>query len=83
MNIVIPQDKANHFIYGAVLASAGALYSHEAGAALCLVVAVGKEVYDRVSRKGTPEVADAVATVIGGAVVLLPQALPLVVALFV
>ena len=75
MNLVIPHDKANHFVYGAVLAAAGSLYSPEAGAALCLAVAVGKEVYDRVSRKGNPEAADIVATVIGGVVVLLPQAL--------
>ena len=72
MNILIPQDKANHFVYGAILASAGALYSIEVGAALCLAVAVGKEIYDRVSGKGHPEIADIVATVVGGAVVLLP-----------
>ena len=68
----IPYDKALHVVYGAALASVGALHSVEAGAILCAAFAVGKEVYDRVSGKGNAEFADALATVAGGAVVLLP-----------
>lgn len=71
---VIPADKANHFAYGAMLAGLGAFHSVLAGAALCAVVAVGKEVYDRVSRRGTPDVMDALFTVAGALPVLLPLA---------
>lgn len=75
MNLpVLPADKANHFAYGAVLAGIGALHSVLAGAALCAVFAIGKEVYDRVSGKGNPEVADALATLAGALPVVLPLA---------
>ena len=71
---VIPADKANHISYGAALACIGAFHSVLAGAALCAVFAVGKEIYDKVSGKGTPDVLDAVATLIGGVLVLAPLA---------
>lgn len=68
----IPQDKANHFVYGAILALAAmALSSPEMAAAAVVIAAVGKELLD-LAGHGTPEVLDAVATVAGGAVVLLP-----------
>jgi hypothetical protein len=46
-----------------------------AGALLCATFAIGKEVYDQARKTGTPEVLDAVATLAGGALVLLPLAL--------
>ena len=63
----IPQDKANHFIYGLGLFIALA-FAHDPIFALALVVAVGivKEVYDKVTGTGTPDVWDAVATSLGG-----------------
>lgn len=70
--ILIPQDKANHIAYGAALACVGSLHSVIAGAVLCAVFAIGKEVYDRVSKRGVPDALDAVATLAGGALVLLP-----------
>lgn len=69
---MIPADKANHALYGAVAASLGGMHSVAAGAALCALLGAGKEAYDRVSRKGTPDINDALATLAGGAVVLLP-----------
>lgn len=69
---IIPQDKANHFAYGAVIAAVGCLFSPLAGASLCFAFAVGKEVYDRVSGKGNPEFWDAFATIAGGAIVIIP-----------
>lgn len=73
MNLpLVPLDKANHFIYGAIAASLGGLHSVALGALLCVAIAVAKEVYDKRSGKGNPEVLDAVATIAGGAVVLLP-----------
>ena len=71
----ISQDKALHVVYGSALASLGALHSPEAGLILCVAFAVGKEVYDRISELGNHEVADALATLVGGALVLLPWVL--------
>lgn len=71
---VIALDKANHAVYGALAACLGALHSVVIGAELCAVLAIGKEVYDRASGKGTPDIKDAVWTVAGGAPVLLPLA---------
>jgi hypothetical protein len=67
---IIRQDLANHATYGAALACLGAFHSTLAGAILCAGFAIGKEVYDRASRNGTPDIMDAVATMIGGAFVL-------------
>lgn len=71
---MLDSDKANHFAYGAALAGLGALHSVLAGALLCAALAIGKEVYDRASKRGTPDLLDVVWTLIGGAAVLLPLA---------
>lgn len=79
MNLpTLTADKANHLAYGALLVCLGAFHSVAAGAALCIVFAVGKEALDRVRKTGKPEFADALATMAGGALVLLHQALPLI-----
>ena len=69
---LIPPDKALHFIYGAAAACAGCVIAHLAGLPplyaaplAAAAVGVGKEVYDRVTRKGTPDALDAVATALG------------------
>lgn len=67
---VIPADKANHAVYGAALAALGAFHSVAVGAVLCSAFAVGKEIYDQARKTGNPEVLDAVATLAGGALVL-------------
>ena len=67
---LIPLDKANHACYGGMLACLGSMHSIAVGAALCVFFAIAKEVRDRVSGKGTPDVLDAVATMLGGVVVL-------------
>ena len=74
----LPHDKANHLAYGALLACVGTFHSVAAGAVLCVVFAVGKEVLDRVRKTGQPEPADALATIAGGALVLLHPAMPLI-----
>jgi hypothetical protein len=71
----LPADKANHLAYGAALACLGGFHSVLAGALLCATFAIGKEVYDQARKTGAPEVLDAVATLAGGALVLLPLAL--------
>jgi hypothetical protein len=76
---LLPQDKANHAVYGAAIAAVGLCYSLEVGAGLCVFFAVGKEISDWwLNRRGGNhgvEIADAAATIFGGALVLLPQVL--------
>lgn len=70
---VIPQDKANHYLYGSALAMLGLILgpllldlSPVVGAvSLAGLVGVLKEVVDRVTGSGHPEVADALATLAG------------------
>ena len=66
----IPIDKQAHFLAGAAIASTVTLYANPVlGLVLCVVAAVGKELYDATGR-GTPDVWDAVVTILGGTVVL-------------
>lgn len=69
---ILPHDKANHFVYGAIVACAGLFISPLASAAAVLVVAFGKEIYDLVTKRGTPDGTDALASIAGGTVVLAP-----------
>ena len=71
---MLDADKANHFAYGATLAAVGAIHSMLAGALLCAAFAIGKEVLDRVTGRGTPDLMDAVWTLAGAVPVLLPLA---------
>lgn len=68
----IPDDKLRHYFVGSLAAAAGGLHSVAVGALLCAALAVGKEVHDRVSKRGTPDLLDAAWTLAGGAVVLVP-----------
>jgi hypothetical protein len=68
----IPHDKAMHACYGAALSLVGALLAYAtqrplwAGALILAVVfAVATEIRDRITKRGTPELLDAVATVAG------------------
>jgi hypothetical protein len=67
----LPIDKQAHFFAGAAIASTITLYGGNAvwGLVVCVVAAIGKELYDATGR-GTLDVWDAVATILGGAVVL-------------
>lgn len=62
----IPQDKSKHFIAGFVIAIIASLF---VGYLIAVIVAIlagaGKEIYDKVTGKGTPEFLDFVATVVG------------------
>ena len=71
----VPLDKQLHLLAGAAVSSTVALYSEPLfGLIACAVVAVGKEIYDATGR-GTPDVWDVVATVVGGLTVV-PLILP-------
>ncbi len=80
----LAQDKANHALYGALIAALVLVAALAAGrpllpacavaAIVTAVAAILKEVIDRRSGKGTPEGRDALAT-IGGAVLSLAPSL--------
>lgn len=80
---MLPYDKSLHALVGAAIFSAAyTLFSiaglpalHIAAGAVVLA-AVGKEVYDYLNRdKHTPDLMDAVATIIGGAISAAPVCL--------
>lgn len=68
----VPQDKANHHIYGELAAAIGVLVAQHFGidrrigaAAGAIGAGVLKEAWDKVSGKGDPSFADFVATATG------------------
>lgn len=66
---MIPHDKLLHFavgvlVFAAILPFSGPWFAF----AVACIAAVGKEAYDHLTGKGTPELLDAAATVAGGAV---------------
>jgi hypothetical protein len=64
---LIPQDKANHLVYGLIVfIVVGTFTSPVVGLGAALFVGAAKEIYDRVSGKGTPDALDFVATGFGG-----------------
>ena len=70
---VLAHDKANHFVYGAFIASIGiVLFGTLIGMALCVILAVLKEVYDHWHPNHQADLFDAVWTVLGGLVVMFP-----------
>lgn len=65
----LPQDKANHVLYGlAGFLGVGLVFGAVAGVIFAALIGAAKEVYDRVTKKGTPDVLDFVATAAGGVV---------------
>jgi len=69
--MVIPTDKALHFFSGGMLAGMLMPFGFEVAWLVVAAVGVGKEVYDKVSGKGTPEWKDAFATIVGGSIVVI------------
>jgi len=74
---ILPQDKANHFVYGSVIAAIGCVVAPMFGALLAIAFGIGKEVYDVWRNKvhpdsATPDVWDATATIVGGLIVVIP-----------
>ena len=62
----IPQDKKKHFVAGFAIAAVVSLFAgYIVGLLVAILAAAGKEIYDKVSGKGTPELLDFVATVAG------------------
>lgn len=66
MLLLIPQDKANHFIYGCLIYFVLQFILTPVFALIATSgIAIAKEVYDKKSKKGTPEILDALYTVAG------------------
>jgi hypothetical protein len=64
---LIPQDKANHYIYGSVIYFISSLWlSPMVSMILVLLIATLKELYDYKTKTGTPEAMDVVWTLLGG-----------------
>lgn len=78
----LPQDKANHYLYGtgwSVLGlGLGAYFGHPLVGAVALTLAAGflKEVWDKVSGLGDPDPYDFLATAAGALPVAAALALP-------
>lgn len=64
----IPKDKYMHFVVGTAAFTAVYIATRNPTAAIgaVAVAAVGKELYDGVTGRGTPDVNDALATLAGG-----------------
>ena len=73
--MTIQRDKLQHFAGGMALAVFGAALTllpwWAAALALATVSGIGKEIWDHVTGRGTPEVLDAVATAGGGLVLII------------
>lgn len=68
---MLPHDKANHFVYGALITAAvEPMAGPEIALATGAAFAAGKEIYDLKSGKGEPSVPDAVATLVGSLAVV-------------
>jgi len=66
----LPKDKANHFIYGVVIAAIfGSITEPLIGLAFCIWMGLLKEILDRLDDKPTkPSFVDFLATLLGGLV---------------
>ena len=68
----VQEDKKKHFVAGFIIAAVVSLFfGYIAGAAAAIVAGIGKEVYDKVTGKGTPEVLDFLATATGASTAIL------------
>lgn len=63
----LPEDKANHFIAGLFIFFLFGVLAHPiAGLAASIMAGFFKEIKDRLSKNGTPDLLDFIATVAGG-----------------
>ena len=65
----IPHDKQGHFIAGVLAYAIIHFFSPFLALSVVLLMAIGKEVYDYYHKENhTPELMDAIATILGGVV---------------
>ena len=71
---LIPQDKANHFIYGNILCFFFSLFFIPlVTITFIVIIALGKELYDYKTKTGTPEIKDIVWTIMGALPLFIKQ----------
>lgn len=71
---IIPKDKRLHFLCGAVLASLLSFFTPTLYIIILgVIISVGLEFYQRITKSGQFEYMDMLATFLGFLVVLLPQ----------
>lgn len=68
--MVIAQDKLMHYFVGTLIVAVSYPLVGLWAIVVTAVAAVGKELYDKYSGKGTPELMDVVYTMFGGLVVV-------------
>ena len=69
---LVPQDKANHYIYGSVIYFISSLWlSPMVSMILVLLIASLKELYDYKTKTGNPEIMDIVWTLLGSLTVFI------------
>lgn len=65
-NYLIPVDKANHFIAGTLIYVLSAMLFSSLSAMIPVIIAgIGKEIYDIIIKKSTPDIVDFLYTVLG------------------
>lgn len=62
----LPLDKAYHLIAGLIIFAGVHFVNNFLALVIVCVVAVAKEIYDKISKTGTPEYADILYTILGG-----------------
>lgn len=72
MKLLIPVDKANHFIAGTIIYCLAILFLSPITALIPVILAGGaKEMYDYWTDKGTPDFNDFIFTILGAIPVLI------------
>ncbi len=67
----LEKDKANHFVYGVIIYFVfGVCFGQYVGFVASVLIAAGKELYDKQTKEGCPELKDFLITSLGGAVAL-------------
>ena len=70
--ILIPQDKANHFVYGFLIFIFFNIFlSDLISLSIIVFIALIKEVYDKISKKGTPEILDFVFSILPSLLIII------------
>lgn len=67
---LLQRDKLLHYAVGTLLYATTYLLVGYWAIVVVIAVAIGKELYDKVSGRGTPEYLDALVTITGGVVCL-------------
>ena len=72
--ILIAQDKANHFFYGfLIFIFFNVFLSDLISLSIIVFIALAKEIYDKISKKGTPEILDFIFTILPAILIIITK----------